>query len=239
MTNDLPDWASVVSSPDTPLSGSPVLYNTGSTSTLFTMPTGVHLLSIILQDYPDVTELTVTGEVTGVVYLDVNPSTSVYQHQYYVLISAAVEVQVNITTVASVAGRMWVTGSSETIAVAALAQGPAPWEAPNMAPMTVHFTNPGSGGSATLIAAPAPGKSIWLHTMSWFWATADVNLIGQFKASGGTVVCDDVAVAAGVSRFVDYKGAKIDTGVGFIYKQNGSTTAGTVTCYGSIAYSVY
>lgn len=238
MTNDLPDWASVVARPDTILPGSPVLYNTGSTSTDFTMPTGVHILSIVLQDYPDVTELSVVGVETGVPYLDVNPSTATYQHQYYVLIPAGADTKVQVTTVASVPGNMWVTGVSDTVAVAVLPQNPGPWQAPTSPSAGLSFGNPGPGASVTLIPAPTGNRSIWLHSMWWLWSAASANIVGAFQDTGSVIVGEDIAVTAGIPRYMDHKGLRLGPSQAFIFKQSGAAALNTAFCFGGVTYSV-
>lgn len=238
-TNDLPDWAQVVAQPDTILPGSPTLYNSGSTSSTWGLPTGVHMLSIVLQDYPDVTSLTVVGETTGVPYLDINPSTQTYQHNFYALIPGGAETEVTITTVASAAGRMWVTGISSPLAVATLPQNPAPWQAPTGPGAFMSFGNPGSGNSATIIAAPTGNRSIWLHSMWWSWSVASSTVIGTFQDGDGVDVGADIAVTAGIPRYADFKGQRLAPDSAFIFKQSGAAAANTSFCFGGVTYSVY
>jgi len=239
VTNDLPDWAQVVSQPDTPLTGSPVLYSAGPFSQVFTLPNGVHLLSIVIPDYLDVTSLSVVGEVTGVSYLSINPSTSVYQHQYYVEISAAVEGQVQIATTASVAGNMWITGVSYPAAVASLAQGPAPWQAPTSPSMAVFFGNPGPSTTHTVIPAPGTGKSIYLHAFMWEWDTASTTVTGVFQDTTGVGVASTAATVAGYQYGGDFRGVKLTTSAGLQFSQTGAAAANASNCRGMVTYSVY
>ena len=238
-TNDLPDWATVVARPDTIISGSPTLYSPGGFSDTFTMPTGVHILSIVLQDWPDVTGLLVQGANTGVVYLNINPSQSSYQHQYYALIPSGADTQVTVTVTASVAGNMWLTGVSDTVAVAVLPQDPTPWQAPNQPPMKFGFTNPATNGTAAVIAAPGLGKSIYLHTMLWYWVTVAANVSGEFEQTSGTFIVPSYAVVAGQPYYVDFKGAKLAPDSGIQFLATGTAAAGAALLAGSVTYSVY
>lgn len=239
LTNDLPDYAQVTAQPDTPLVGSPVEYNSGPFSQTYTLPNGIHLLSIILPDYADVTSLIVVGENTGVTYLSINPSTSVYQHQYYVLISAAVEGSVQIATTASVAGLMWATGVSYPAAVAELAQGPAPWQAPTAPSMAVFFGNPGGSATHNVIPAVTGGKSIYLHAFMWEWDTANANVTGVFQDTTGVGVASTAASVAGYQYGGDFRGVKLTVNSGLQFSQTGSAAANASNCRGMVTYSVY
>lgn len=238
-TNDLPDYAQVTAQPDTIMPGSPVLYGVGSTSTTWTLPTGVHMLSIVIEDYPDVSGLTVQGNDTNVVFLNINPSTQTYQQQFYALIPAGAETSVTVTTVASVAGRMWVTGISDTVAVAMLPQNPAPWQAPTGPATFMSFENPGAGASATIIAAPGSTQSIYLHSMWWLWSVASTSVVGTFQDGDGVDVGADMAVTAGVPRYADFKGQRLSPGLPLLFKQSGAAAANTSLCLGGVTYSVY
>ena len=239
VTNDLPDWAQVVAQPDTPLAGSPTLYTSGPFSQVYTLPNGVHLLSIIIPDFADVTSLTVVGENTGITYLSVNPSTSVYQHQYYVLISSVVEGSVQIATTASVAGNMWITGLSYPAAIASLAQGPAPWEAPTAPSMAVFFGNPGPSTTHTVIPAPGTGKSIYLHTFVWEWDTANTGVTGVFQDTAAVGVASTSATVAGFQYGGDLRGVKLTTSAGLQFSQTGGAAVNASNCRGLVTYSVY
>jgi len=238
-TNDLPDWAQVVSQPDTVLVGSPAFYTPPSYSATFDMPTGTHVLSIAIQDYTDVTSLEVNGLVTGIVYLRINPSQQTYQNQYLVTIPSGTETQVGITVESSVEGSMWVTGISDTVAVAVLPQNPAPWQGPTGPSAFFSFQNPGPGASAQIIASPGLTKSLWLHSMWWLWSVASTNVVGTFQDGISVVTGADMAVTAGVPRYMDHKGQRLAPDGAFVFKQSGSAAAGTSTCFGGVTYSVY
>ena len=239
MSNDLPDWASTVYQLDTNLTGSPMSYVNGSVTVTFTVPTGVHLLSITLPDPGNVTFLLVSGNTTNARYLQVNPQLESFATTYYVFIPYLVDAQVKIQINATGTGQAFVNGVSAPIAVADLPQNPAAWQAPTYPANPINFPNPGAGNAVTILNAPGVGVQLWLHSMWWAWTVTALTCTGTFGDSAGLVVANDVAVTAGIPRFMDFKGAKINDNAAFEFKQVGAAAANTTTCFGSVTYSVY
>jgi hypothetical protein len=239
VTNDLPDWAQVSARPDTVLPGSPIAYGTTVSTTVFDVPTGVHLLSIVLPGYLFVSELIVTGVSSGLTYFYENPSHTVYQHQYYALIPAGADTQVNVIIAANVAGTAYVTGVSDAVAVAALPQNPAPWQAPNQRPQELFIPNPGPSTAHTIVGGQPNNQAIWLHTMMWIWDVANTGVTGVFTQSNGVQICSTAAIIAGQPFFVDFKGVALDQSQGFVFNQTGAAIAGTSNLRGVLTYSVY
>jgi len=238
-TNDLPDWATVIARPDTILTGSPMAYVSGSTSGTFAMPTGVHLLSIVLPGFANITNILVTGTSTGVRYFEESPNENIYQAQYYVLIPAGADTSVTVTISAGAPGNAYLTGVSDTVAVAALPQNPAPWEAPNRPPVKVVFANPGSGATVTIIPAQPNSQSIWLHSFEWTWTAVAANVFGNWQDSTPVVIGSDTAAVTASPRFMDWKGAKLTAGASFQFIQTGSAAANTASCLGTLTYSAF
>lgn len=238
-TNDLPDWATVIARPDTILTGSPMAYINGFTQATFTMPTGVHILSIVLPGFPNITEITVSGVQTGTTYYGETPNQNIYQPQYYVLIPEGADTQIEITISSGAPGLAYITGVSDTVAVASIPQNPAPWQAPNRPPLKVVFSNPGSGGTSIVIPAQTNARSIWLHTFYWQWTATNGGLFGNWQDATPVVIGSDTAAVTAAPRFMDWRGAKLSAGEAFEFNQTGGAAAGTASCLGSITYSVY
>lgn len=239
MTNDLPDWAQVIARPDTILAGSPMAYVSGSTTETFAVPTGVHLLSIVLPGFPNITEIIVNGATTGTRYFDETPNQSIYQAQYYVLIPAGADTSVSITINAGASGNAYITGVSDTVAVAALPQNPTPWQAPNRPPLKVVFSNPGQNNTAVVIPEQINAKSIWLHTFYWEWTAVSATLFGNWQDATPVVIGSDTVAVSAAARYMDWKGAKLSSGQAFEFLQTGPAAAGTASCLGSITYSAF
>jgi hypothetical protein len=238
-TNDLPDWARVIARPDTILAGSPMAYGVGSTSVTVAMPTAVHTLSIVLPDFPNVSEITVVGQITSTNYYTDYPQLNIFQKQYYVLIPEGADTSVTVTITAGVAGHAYLTGVSDTVAVASLPQNPAPWQAPNTPSQYFSFGNPGPNASATIIAAQTNARSIWLHSMWWVWSVTAATVVGTFQDNVSVISGADSAITAGIPRYMDHKGCKLGAGNPFVFKQSGAAAANTSVCYGGVTFSVY
>lgn len=239
MTNDLPDWSNTVYQLDTNLAGSPISYVNGSTSATFTVPTGVHLLSITLPNNGNVTGLTVSGVTTGARYLSVDPQLQSFQTTYYCFVPYLVDSQVTVTIAASGTGKAYVNGVSAPIAVAALPQNAAPWQAPTFPANPLSFDNPGVGNSAVILNPPGAGLQLYIHSMWWMWTVASATTVGHFGDSAGLIMGWDSPLSLGVPRYMDHKGAKINDNAAFEFTQTAGAAAGTTHCYGSITYSVY
>lgn len=239
MANDLPDWSSTVYQPDVPITGSPITYIAGFTTVTLAVPSGVHILNVVLPGFPNISLITVTGASSGVTYLAEVPNENIFQKQYFVLIPQLVDTSVVVDITAGAGGTAYVSGMLAPVAVAALPQNPAPWQAPNRPPVAFTFANPGQNLTATIISAPINSMSIWLHGMTWTWSAAAAALHGNFQDSSGLRACYDVAAAQGAGRFQDFGGSKLSPGDAFQYFQDGSAAVGTAQCYGSIAYSVF
>jgi hypothetical protein len=239
VTNDLPDWSNTVYQLDQNLPGSPISYVNGSVTTTFTVPTGIHLLSITLPDPGNVTFLLVSGNSTNAKYLEVNPQLSSFATTYYVFIPYLVDPEVKVQINATGTGSAYVNGVSAPIAVADLPQNPAPWQAPTYPANPISFDNPGSGLSAAILNAPGVGVQLWLHSMWWMWTVSSATTIGHFGDTDGLVIGYDAAITLGIPRFMDHGGAKLNDNAGFQFTQTGAAAAGTTHCYGSITYSVY
>lgn len=238
-TNDLPDWAQVIARPDTILAGSPMAYISGSSTATFAMPTGVHLFSIVLPGFANITNILVTGATTGVRYFEESPNESIYQAQYYVLIPAGADTSVTVTISAGAPGNAYLTGVSDTVAVAALPQNPAPWQAPNRPPLKVSFANPGQNNTVTIIPAQPNSQSIWLHSFMWQWSTTNGGLFGNWQDSTPVVIGSDTAAVTAGPRNADWKGAKLSAGTSFQFVQTGAAAASTGSCLGTITYSAF
>lgn len=239
MSNDIPDWSNSVYQPDVPVSPSTIAYVNGSVSVTVTIPNGVHILSIVLPGFPNVGLLTVQGVQSGAHYLSEAPQFSIYTDQYYCFVPQLVDTQVTVTINAGAAGTAYLSGILAPIAVAAMPQNPAPWQAPNRPPLGFSFSNPGAGNAVTILAAPINAQSIWLHSMSWIWTVAGATGGGNFQDTSGQIALKDVPVVAGQARFQDFKGAKMTGGDAFEFLQVGALAAGTTFFEGSITYSVY
>lgn len=239
MTNDLPDWSNTVYQLDQALTGSPISYVNGTTSVTFTVPTGIHLLSITLPTQGNVSGLNVTGVTTGARYLSIDPQLENFQTTYYVFIPYLVDSQVTVSIMATGTGSAYVNGVSAPIAVASLPQNAAPWQAPTFPANPITFDNPGPGNSFVILNPPGAGLQLWLHSMWWTWTVTAATMIGHFGDTAGLITGWDEAISAGAPRYMDHKGAKLNNNAGFEFTQTGAAVAGTTHCYGSITYSVY
>lgn len=239
MPNDIPDWSTTVYQLDTNLSGSPMSYVSGTVSHTFTVPTGVHLLSITLPVNGNVTLLQVTGATTSARYLSINPQLASTTTTYYVFVPYLVDPTVAVSITATGTGTAFVNGVSAPIAVAELAQNPAPWQAPTYPANPISFDNPGAGNSFTILNAPGVGFQLYLHSMWWMWTVSAATMTGHFGDSDGLIIGWDAAITLGIPRNFDHKGAKLNDNAAFEFSQVGAAAAGTTHCYGSVTYSVY
>lgn len=238
MPNDQPDWTSVVARPQVQLAGSPWAYGATTQSKNFVLAADTSILGILLPGYLQVTTLTVTGHTSGTVYLTLNPSAVRFPDVFYTLIQSAVDMSVDITITAGSSGTAYISSIPDPVAQAQIIQNPAPWQAPNQLPAQLNFANPGNGNSVTIIAAPSGSQSLWIHSMSWMWTVQATNVQGIFQDSGGTQFLDDGAFVAGSRGYMDFKGARLDPGTGFVFKQFSAGAASTTFCFGGVTYSV-
>lgn len=225
--------------PDTTLTGSPMACVNGFNQTVFTIPTGVHLISIVTPQNTAISLLQVFGNATGATYLTAFPVNDQYQMQYYVLIPEGADTKINVDVTALAPCTVYVTGVTAPVAVGMIRQNPAPWEAPNRPPLTLSFANPGIGNTVSILTGPGNFESIWLHSMTYIWDVASPSMGGQWEDTNGTQLAATVAVAAGIPHFFDFKGAHLKPNAGFQFMQNGSSVAGTTNCRGTLVYSVY
>lgn len=238
MPNDQPDWTSVVARPQVQLAGSPWAYGATTQTQNFVLSADTSIIGILLPGYLTVTVTTVTGHVSGTVYQTLNPSQVRFPDVFYTLVQSGVDTSVDITITASATGTAYVSSIPDPVAAAQIIQNPAPWQAPNQLPAQLNFANPGNLATATIIAAPSGSQSIWLHTMSWQWTTADSSMHGIFQDSGGTQFLDDGSFVAGTRAYMDFKGARLDPGTSFVFKQFTATAANSTFCFGGVTYSV-
>ena len=210
MPNDIPDWASTVYQLDQALTGSPMAYANGTTSVTFTVPTGIHLLSITLPAQGNVGLLQVKGVTTGARYLSIDPQLENFATTYYCFIPYLVDSQVTVTITASGTGSAYVNGVSAPIAVADLPQNAAAWQAPTYPANPISFDNPGPGNTFTILNPPGDGFQLWLHSMWWVWSVASTTTVGDFQDTAGLVIGWDSPITAGTPRYMDHKGAKLN-----------------------------
>ncbi len=239
MANDLPDWASTVYQPDVPLAGSPMAFIAGFTTQNFAVPNGVHIINIVLPTFFNVSALTVAGVTSGNTYLQEKPNQDIFRHDYWVIIPGSVDTTVTIDITSGSPGTAYVSGVLAPIAVAALPQNPAPWQAPNTKPSGFTFANPGAGNTVVIVAAPPSGESLWLHDLSFFWSVAMPTANGHFQDGAGQIVMEDAPLTVGGHRYMHYGGVKLSGSQSFLFKQAGAAAAGTTTCYGAISYAMY
>lgn len=239
MANDLPDWASTVYQPDVAITGSPISYIAGFTTKTLAVPSGVHILNVVLPGFPNISLITVAGATSGVTYLAETPNENIFQKQYFVLIPQLVDTSVVVDITAGAPGTAYVSGMLAPLAVAQLAQNPAPWQAPNRPPLGFSFANPGAGNSVVILGAPINSMSIWLHSMSWTWTVAGATGGGNFQDSNGVIALKDVPITAGQARYQDFKGAKLSGGFDYQFTQVGALAANMTFCEGSVTYSVF
>lgn len=239
VTNDLPDWSNTTFQLDIPLPGSPISYINGTKSVTFTVPTGVHLLSVVLPTPGDVDFINVKGSTTQARYMQGNPSSENYTDVYYAFIPYTVDASVVVNIVAHTAGTAYVSGVTAPLAVAALPQNPAAWQGPNQRPTGVSFGNPGASAAATILPVRTDGLSYWLHSFEWIWNSTPANCYGQFQSTAGTVIGYDAAVGAGTPRYMNFGGATLEQNAGFEFVQTGSAAANSGFVQGSLTYSVY
>jgi len=238
MPNDQPDWTSVVARPQVQLSGSPWAYLATTQTKTFVLSADTSIIGILLPGYLSVTTLTVTGHTSGTVYTTLNPSQVRFPDVFYTLVQSGVDTSVDVTITATSTGTAYVSSIPDPVAAAQIIQNPAPWQAPNQLPAQLNFANPGQNNSATIIAAPSGSQSIWLHSMSWLWTVQSTSMQGIFQDSGGTQFCDDGAFLSGSRAYMDFKGARLDPGTAFVFKQFSATAASTTFCFGGVTYSV-
>ena len=238
MPNDLPDWTSAIARPSIQAAGSPWAYPAGSTTKNFPIGADVHSVGILAPDYQNVTLLEVIGHVSGVEYLNVDLAFVNSGPAQWVPVMAAVDTSVDITVHDTGAATLYVVQIFDAQAVLSTPQLPPPWQAPNQHPTTVHFLNPGSGNAVTILPAPGVGQSLYLHTMQWSWDTTVANLTGLWRSSNGTERGVDDASAAGVPRYMDFRGAQLDPNTAFQFSQTGSAAANSAACHGTITYSI-
>lgn len=239
MANDIPDWSNTVFQLDQVLAGSPIAYINGTVTVNFAIPTGVHLLSIVLPNTANVSFLQVAGHTTGVGYFHIDPQLANTTPVYYVFIPYTVDASVDIQITASGTGNAYVSGVTAPLAVAELVQNPAPWQAPNQTAKTISFGNPGSGASQTVIPAPTGGQQIYLHTLSYKWSAINANVFGVWQDGTGMTVHQDTAQADVSTVYQDFKGCKLNADSAFVFHQSGTAAAGASFASGSITYAVY
>jgi hypothetical protein len=239
MANDVPDWSSTTVQLDVPLTGSPIAYTNGTVTKTFTIPTGVHMISIVVPKPGDISFMNVLGSSTNARYLQANPSIGNTVSTYYATIPYTVDGQVTINIVANTNGNAYVSGVTAPLAIASLPQNPAPWQAPNQKPIGVNFGNPGQNAASVILPARTDGLTYWLHTFEWIWTSVAANVFGQWQMTDGTVIGYEANIAAGTPRYIDFKGAALNQAVGLEFFQTGSGAANGTFVDGILTYSVY
>lgn len=238
MPNDLPDWTAAIARPSLQATGSPWAYPAGNTTKNFPLSADCHSVGILVPDYQNVTLLQVVGHTSTVEYLNVNLAFVNSGPAQWVPVIAAVDMSVDITVHDANPNTLYVVQIFDAQAVLSTPQLPPPWQAPNQHPATIHFLNPGSGNTVTILPSPGPGQSLYLHTMQWTWDTTVAGLSGIWRSSNGTERGADDADQAGASRYMDYRGAQLDPNTGFQFNQTSVTPAGSAACHGTITYSI-
>lgn len=240
MPNDQPDYTSVVARPQTQLAGSPwVIASSGTHTLAFTLTPDTSILAIMVPALTVVTEITVTGVVSGSLYLDVLPSTELFPNQFYAIVQSAVDTSVNVTVVSTTGTTVYVSSIPDPVAQTSLVTFPAPWEAPNQPPLHMGFGNPGTGAHTTIIPAPAAGKSIWLHELSYNVSGTNAALYIYWQTSDGTVFAGDICEVDIGRRHFPFRGARLGAGLSVQVMQPPTLAANTIFYEGTAVYSVY
>lgn len=239
MTNDQPDWTSVVSRPQTQLGGSPWAVPIGTTTQTFTLAPDTSIVFILIPQFFNVTSLMVHGVTSGFTYVKEQPLLTSYHPYYVAAINSAVDSAITVTIATGVALTAYVSSIPDAIASIVIPGQPAPWQAPNQQGLAISFANPGQNNTVTIIAAPSNAQSIWLHTMSWVWTVAAATANGRFIDGSGTAVSKDSPLILGQRAYMDFKGLKLAGGDDFHFVQDGAAAANTTNCFGAITYSIY
>lgn len=239
MTNDQPDYTSVVSRPQTQLTGSPWVYPIGDTTKTFTLAADTSIVCVLLPDFPNVTDFFIRGVTSGFTYLHATPFHTSFHPYYVAVINSAVDPQITVEVNAGASNTAYVSSIPDPVAQLVLPNQPAPWQAPTLIPVAIEITNPGAGNTSTVIAAPSNAQSIWLHSMSWVYTGVTAGTDGQWQDGTPTEIMGDSVTLNSGPRFMDFKGAKLSAGKALQYKQNGAAAAGTYFIHGTVCYSVY
>jgi len=239
MPNDQPDWTSVVARPQTQLAGSPWSVSIGSNTLNFTITPDTSIIAVMVPALTVITEIKVVGHTSGSVYLDVLPSVQLFPPQFYAVVNSAVDLSVDVTVTATTGSTVYVSSIPDPVAQTTIAQNPAPWQAPNQPPLHIGLGNPGTGATSTIISAPAAGKSIWLHTMSYNLSGTNAVLFMQLQTSDGHIFHGDIMESDNSRRFFDWRGARLGAGLSVQFLQPATLAANTIFIEGTVTYSVY
>lgn len=239
MPKDQPDWTSVISRPQTQLAGSPWNYAATTNTQSFTVAPDCSIVSVLFANPLFVTQLKITGDVSGATYLNVNPSLNNVSLYYPAIINSAVDTSVTITLVAGASGIAYVSSIPDPIAAVSMSTEPLPWQYANQPLKTIDFSNPGNGNTVTIVPNPPTGQAIYLHSISYLWTVATNTMFGIWQQIGGVELGADNATNGTVPRYMDFHGTKLTSAAGLQYKQTGSAAAGSNFCNGWLAYSIY
>lgn len=239
MTVDLPDFSSAVYRPDDVLAGSPHAYPIGISTHDFTVPVGVHVISIVLPAYKTMNSLFVIGKDSGIDYLGAFPAGDIVNQIYYAIVSPTADPIVTVQFDSSTTGTAYLAGVHDPIATAILPVTPAPWQTPNQQPLALSFGAPGGGSAVTLLSAPAGGGAIFLHTLAYVWTNTVASSNGAFTLDSGTGIYEDTAQADISPRSIDFRGQQLTAGHGLKWNQYGSAAASSTFCLGTLTYSIY
>ena len=239
MPIDLPDYSQAVFRPDDVLAGSPHAYPSGISTQAFTVPVGVHVISIVLPGYRTMNSLFVVGATSGIDYLGAFPAGDIVNQIFYAIVSPSADPVVNIQFDASAPGMAYLAGVHDTVAVAVQPVTAAPWQTPNEPPVELSFGAPGAGGLVSLIAAPAGGGAIFLHSLAYIWTNVVASSNGAFELDNGMGIYADTAQADISPRFMDFRGQQLAAGHGLRWHQFGSAAVSSTFIQGSLTYSIF
>lgn len=239
MPIDLPDYSTAVFRPDDVLAGSPHSYSSGVTTQDFTVPVGVHVISIVLPGYRTMNSLFVVGKTSGIDYLGAFPAGDIVNQIFYAIVSPSADPVVTVQFDASAPGVAYLAGVHDTVAVAVQPVTAAPWQTPNEQPVPLTFGNPGPSGIVTILSAPAGGGAIFLHTLAYIWTTLAANTFGAFTLDNGTEIYADNPGADISPRSIDFRGQQLTPGHGIQWRQLGSAAASATFIQGTLTYSIF
>lgn len=235
----MPDWTSVFARPQTQLAGSPASYPVGDTTQTFTLASDTSVVSVLIPNFFNVTNLQIKGHTSGFTYFKAEPIKTSFAPYYVAVIDSAVDTAIDVEVNTGVLTTVYISSIPDPVAAIALPSQPAPWQAPNQPLVEVFFMNPGPGVDVTVIPAPVNAQSIWLHTMAYITSAVNANLSFRWQTSDGTRLFDDTFSADASMRNVDLKGVKLKGGLALNFHQVGTLVANTLNIMGTIAYSIY
>lgn len=239
MSNDQPDWTSVIARPGLAAPGSPFSLAVGANSQSITLQSDTHALGVVFTNASTVIRLQVVGNQSNAVYLDINVSLQSPTGVIWVPVQSAADTSVTVTETVTNTGSVFISLIADPSAVGVFTPVLPPWQAPNQPPLAIDTGSLAANGVFVILAA-ASSFRFYLHSLTLDILAVTGNWI--LETTNGVALASFSQFQSGTPTNVinparppwEAHGAPLPKGLGL---QLHNTSAGATRWIGSLTYS--